>query len=86
VQTIGVRADHQGRGIAAALLADLISAAARGGASHVMLEVRADNEPALALYARFGFERISLRRRYYPDGADAVIMRRAVAAADRVAP
>jgi ribosomal-protein-alanine N-acetyltransferase len=42
-----------------------------------VLEVRADNEPAIALYRREGFERIAVRRRYYePEGVDAWIMRR----------
>ena len=51
--------------------------------THVMLEVRADNSAALRLYERFGFERISVRRRYYPDGADACIMRSVLARARR---
>jgi hypothetical protein len=40
-----------------------------------MLEVRADNAGAIALYERFGFERISVRRGYYPGGVDAWVMR-----------
>ena len=41
-----------------------------------MLEVRADNEPAIALYRSFGFDRIAVRRRYYqPGDIDAHIMR-----------
>ena len=42
-----------------------------------MLEVRADNAAALALYEQAGFATISLRRRYYqPGDIDAVIMRK----------
>ena len=41
----------------------------------MLLEVRVDNEPALALYQRFGFERMGLRKRYYqPEGIDAYTM------------
>jgi ribosomal-protein-alanine N-acetyltransferase len=36
--------------------------------------VRADNQPALALYARFGFAPVGVRPRYYPGGEDALIM------------
>lgn len=79
VQTVAVRADRQGRGLAARLLEDLVAEARVSGATHMLLEVRADNVPALALYERFGFARISSRPRYYPDGTDAVIMRRALA-------
>lgn len=77
IQTIAVRADRQGRGVARALMDAVLSHIDASGATHTMLEVRADNEPALALYRRRGFVPISERRRYYPDGTDAVIMRRA---------
>ncbi len=76
VQTIGVRADRQGEGIASRLLSALVDEAARRGATHLLLEVRSDNERAIGLYRRSGFESISRRTRYYPDGGDAIIMRR----------
>ena len=42
----------------------------------MLLEVRVDNEPALALYAKYGFEQIGLRKRYYqPEDVDAYTMR-----------
>ena len=41
------------------------------------LEVRTDNEPAIAMYRAHGFEIVGLRKRYYqPSGADAHTMRR----------
>jgi len=40
------------------------------------LEVRLSNTAAIRLYEKFNFERIYLRRAYYPDGEDALIMRR----------
>lgn len=76
VQTIAVRRDRQRAGLGAALLAELIRAAQDREAGSVLLEVRADNEAAQHLYQAHGFERLSIRRRYYPDGADALILRR----------
>jgi ribosomal-protein-alanine N-acetyltransferase len=75
VQTIAVRSDSQGKGVGAALLAALLDEAARRGAAEILLEVRSDNEAAVSIYTRHGFERISHRRGYYPDGGDAAIMR-----------
>ncbi|QSI47287.1 ribosomal protein S18-alanine N-acetyltransferase [Thermobispora bispora] len=74
VQTIAVDERYRRRGIGAALLEALLAEAARRGATAVFLEVRADNAPAQAMYERFGFERIGLRRRYYHDGTDAITM------------
>jgi len=76
VQTIAVCIDRQGTGVASLLLTALIDELQRRGSMQVLLEVRSDNAPALALYERFGFERISQRLQYYPDGGDALIMRR----------
>lgn len=76
VQTIAVAPQAQGRGMGRVLLAALVAAAADRGAASLLLEVRADNLAAQALYARAGFERIAVRRRYYqPGDIDAHVMR-----------
>lgn len=78
VMTLAVRAGRRRRGIGAALLDELLAEAARRGLREVLLEVRADNEPALRLYARAGFEQVARRRGYYPDGTDGLVLRRRV--------
>ncbi|WP_343899974.1 ribosomal protein S18-alanine N-acetyltransferase [Arthrobacter rhombi] len=75
VQTIAVTPGYEGRGIGSTLLRQLIEEAGSRGARDVLLEVRADNPRAQALYTRFGFEHIHTRRGYYPGGVDALIMR-----------
>jgi len=75
VQTVAVAPAAQGAGLGGALLDDLLVEARRRGCTRVTLEVRADNEPAQAVYRRHGFAQIGVRRGYYPpDGADAVVM------------
>jgi [ribosomal protein S18]-alanine N-acetyltransferase len=77
VQTLAVAPGWQGRGLGARLLTALLAEAARRDCAEVLLEVRADNAPAQALYRRFGFQQLSLRRGYYqPGGVDALVMRR----------
>nr|WP_068921218.1 ribosomal protein S18-alanine N-acetyltransferase [Planobispora rosea] len=76
VQTIAVVAGHRRAGIGAAMLTELLAEAVRRDAREVFLEVRADNPPAQAMYERFGFEAIGVRRRYYKDGVDAIIMKK----------
>lgn len=41
-----------------------------------LLEVKANNLPALHLYRSLGFKQVGLRRRFYADGGDAVLMLR----------
>lgn len=48
------------------------------GWEHGVLEVRAGNEAAKALYKSLGFTQAGLRPRYYSDGEDALIMNLAV--------
>lgn len=75
IQTIGVLPEFEGRGIARAMLDELIAEAIRRGAQDVMLEVSSTNPRAQRLYQRYGFEHIHTRRKYYRDGSDGLIMR-----------
>jgi ribosomal-protein-alanine N-acetyltransferase len=76
VMTIAVAPPAQGKGLGGVLLDWLIAEARRGGAEHLMLEVRADNVAAQGLYTKAGFVMTSVRRRYYqPSDVDAEIMK-----------
>lgn len=46
------------------------------GVESCFLEVRLNNESAIACYRRLGFELAGLRRAYYRDGADALVYSR----------
>lgn len=76
VMTIATTPKVRGTGLGRELLSRLTAAATAGGASALLLEVRADNEPAIRLYEKAGFDRLNVRRRYYqPGDVDAIIMR-----------
>ena len=77
VMTMAVAPEAQGRGLGRAVLEELVARARADSAEHLMLEVRADNEPARKLYDSNGFEVLTVRRRYYqPGDVDALVMRR----------
>ncbi|WP_377644381.1 ribosomal protein S18-alanine N-acetyltransferase [Oryzobacter terrae] len=77
VMTVATATRARGRGLGAALLTELERRAAERGASHVMLEVRADNTAARALYERAGYLLVTTRRRYYqPGDVDALVLRK----------
>lgn len=76
IQTIAVTERARRRGLGRTLMRALLNVARQRGAHEVLLEVRADNPGAQALYADLGFERIAVRAKYYqPDGVDALILR-----------
>jgi mycothiol synthase len=55
VQSLGVRAPHEGRGVGAALLARTLSGLVAAGARRIELCTESDNLRAQRLYARHGF-------------------------------
>ena len=58
------------------LLDDLIAEAKRRGAKRMFLEVRVSNAPAQLMYLKNGFVGTYARPRYYPDGEDALVMKK----------
>ena len=74
MNVIGTAPDHRGQGHGAAVLTGFLTEAARRGAAVIHLEVAETNAAARALYARLGFEAVGRRRRYYADGADALVL------------
>lgn len=73
IHTIGVDPAYQRHGIGRGMMTLLLDNA--DGA--VFLEVRTDNDAAIALYQSLGFATVGLRKRYYrASGADAYTMRR----------
>lgn len=76
VLTLAVAPTVRRNGLGRRLLGELLAEAERRGCTDIHLEVRADNAAAVALYAREGFERVGVRRRYYADGTDAWVLRR----------
>ena len=77
--SIAVDPAHRRAGLGHALLDDLLDEGRRRGATECFLEVRPSNEAAVALYRAHGFDVFDVRPRYYDDGEDGWIMRRAAA-------
>lgn len=78
--TIAVDPKWRGKKVGAALLRAALDDLTMTRARRLFLEVAADNPPALRLYARHGFVKLSERQGYYPrpDGrpATAIVMAR----------
>jgi ribosomal-protein-alanine N-acetyltransferase len=75
VTTIAVDPAWHRNKIATRLLLNLAEEARKRGASNLTLEVRVSNQPAQALYQRFGFRPAGIRKNYYVESnEDALVM------------
>jgi [ribosomal protein S18]-alanine N-acetyltransferase len=78
-----VHPDSRGQGIGASLVRAGLDWAAAVGARRMLLEVRPDNDSAVGLYRRLGFEEVSVRRDYYGPGHDALVMQHSIVGEDQ---
>lgn len=75
ISTIAVYPDFRGQGLGELLLAGMLLRAIRLEGEYSVLEVRASNTSAQALYFKYEYKVIGRRRGYYRDnGEDALLM------------
>ena len=74
VTNIAVSPGHRRSGIATRLLAELAWEAISRACHALTLEVRASNTAAQALYREFGFVPAGVRKNYYENVEDAIVM------------
>jgi [ribosomal protein S18]-alanine N-acetyltransferase len=74
VTNVAVHPLWRSRGIATELLLDLAWEAHRRGCNAMTLEVRHTNMSAQKLYERFGFVPVGVRKKYYENRDDAIVM------------
>lgn len=74
VTNVAVHSDYRRLGIGRRLVETVLEDGRAKGLRAFTLEVRVSNEAAKSLYQGLGFEPAGVRRRYYSDGEDALIM------------
>jgi len=75
---IVVHPTHRRQGIGRALLKVLLTQAQERGCTLATLEVSEDNAAAVQLYQQLGFQQVHVRKSYYRDGSDALLMNKCV--------
>ena len=70
IHNVAVAPEARRRGLARLLLGVVLARAARAGSERALLEVRAGNAPAQALYEGLGFREVGRRPGYYSQPAD----------------
>lgn len=75
IGNIAVAPEQQGRGLGRRLLEHVLSEGRARDMVFATLEVRPSNRAALALYERFGFRKVAVRKNYYHnDREDALVL------------
>jgi ribosomal-protein-alanine N-acetyltransferase len=75
IGNIAVRPDRHRQGLGALLMNHILDEGRRRSMAFATLEVRPSNAQALALYRRFGFREVAIRKNYYHDDSeDALVL------------
>lgn len=77
--SVAVMPNYRNQGIASSLVEQALSGLSALDADECYLEVRINNNPAINLYKKIGFEITRTIPRYYYDGSDAHVMTKAFA-------
>ena len=74
IMNIAVRKDMRKLGIGSALLQHLINFSKEQDASSITLEVNENTVSAINLYKKYHFEQVGLRKKYYNNTDNAILM------------
>ena len=74
IMNIAVKKDFRSKGIGSLLLKSLIDLYSSLNLNSLNLEVNENNIHAINLYKKFRFKEISVRKNYYPNSENAIIM------------
>lgn len=76
IMNIAVIPEFQRKKNGLSLMEELIGIAEKKCCTSMTLEVKASNIPAIGLYQSLGFKVYNLRKKYYHDGCDALLMKK----------
>lgn len=74
IMNIVVKKDRRNLGIGSLLLEKIIDFSKIHNATSITLEVNEKNIPAIKLYKKYGFKQVGLRRKYYNNEDNAILM------------
>ena len=75
---LNIASKVKNNGYATKLIEKVLEKAKHEGIVNVWLEVDSKNERAIKLYTKLGFKQIAIRKKYYKNGNDALILRKEV--------
>lgn len=74
IEHVAVAVPYRRKGYAKMLLSECERRLKEAAVAKIFLEVREGNAPARSLYAACGYVSAGVRKKYYPDGENAIVM------------
>lgn len=74
ITNIAVLPEHRREGFGSLILSELTKKAVENGCFEINLEVNENNIGAVLLYEKCGFEKVGIRKKYYKNKDNAIIM------------
>lgn len=74
IVNVAVLPEYRRSGFGSMLIQHVLREAKKQGIRSLSLEVRSSNQAALELYGKFGFQRVAVRKRYYENGEEALLL------------
>lgn len=78
IESVLVKSSYQRQGLGTLLLNYIFKFAKENKINNVFLEVRKSNIGAISLYRKLGFSNISIRKKYYENAEDALILKKEI--------
>lgn len=78
IESVYVFKEYRKKGYGKALVQGVIEKVKSLCKRAVFLEVKDKNAPAINLYLSLGFNKINVRKKYYLDGSDAIVMKKEI--------
>ena len=73
IRYLSVHPSYKRRGLGKKLIFNIFKKCRNENIKRIFLEVSTKNKQALSFYNYFGFKTISIRKKYYKDGSDALL-------------
>lgn len=76
IYQLGIKKEYQNNKLGELLLNKSLLELKKEGIKNIFLEVRDNNNPAISLYKKIGFNQIYIRKKYYDNNIDALIYKK----------
>ena len=78
IRYLSIHPSYKRTGLGKKLIYQTLKECKKENIKRIFLEVSQKNQPALSFYDNLGFKTISIRKKYYKDGSDALIKKKNV--------